>query len=112
MKIQLTSYEGNIPVSNETIESGASRSFGGATWNVNIDNRAIVYDNGRFEFPGREYSAVCRIESGAADNCSFGVSELFSEWSADNYVLIPAAVYNGNRYDARSMPYAPLLKNP
>ena len=32
-----------------------------------------------------------------------------SEWSANNYVLLPAAAYNGNRFLARKIPYSPKL---
>lgn len=33
----------------------------------------------------------------------------FSKWSTDNYLLLPAAAYNGNRFESRRIPYSPKL---
>jgi hypothetical protein len=35
-----------------------------------------------------------------------------SDWSTDNYVLVPAALYNGNRYPYRRIRYSPKLMDP
>lgn len=35
----------------------------------------------------------------------------FGGWSKDNYVLMPAAAYNGNRFESRKIPYSPKLND-
>jgi hypothetical protein len=47
---------------------------------------------------GIELAVRYRIESGSLSQASLGLRFDFPEWSTDNYVLMPAAVYNGNRY--------------
>ncbi|MBQ7257512.1 MAG: hypothetical protein IJS60_07465 [Abditibacteriota bacterium] len=40
---------------------------------------------------------------------SVGIKIDFEAWSVDNYVLMPAAVYNGNRFKTFKMDYPPLI---
>jgi len=49
---------------------------------------------------------------GNIDDASLSVYLSFKSWSAENYVLIPAAAYNGNRSEVRAMPYCPFVNNP
>ena len=35
----------------------------------------------------------------------------FDKWTKQNYVLMPAALYNGNRYESRKIPYSPKLND-
>ncbi len=44
--------------------------------------------------------------SGEVKDASVSVDIDFSNWSKDNYVLMPAAVYNGNRLEAVQMDYS------
>jgi hypothetical protein len=50
------------------------------------------------------------LTKGAAKQA--GVSVVFSlnDWSTDNYVIMPAALYDGNRFDVLPYPYNPLFK--
>ena len=47
--------------------------------------------------------------SGSLTNANVGVRFDFGEWRAENYVLIPAAAYNGNRYRSLPKRYPPML---
>lgn len=47
--------------------------------------------------------------SGKLNNASVSVDINFDNWSKDNYVLMPAAVYNGNRYETVRMDYMPFF---
>lgn len=40
---------------------------------------------------------------------NMSINFLFNDWSIDNYVLIPAAVYNGNRFKVSEQTYPPML---
>ncbi|HVI44260.1 MAG TPA: hypothetical protein VM802_05305 [Chitinophaga sp.] len=50
---------------------------------------------------------VCRLEQGSAAQSAVAVSLDFGKWSAQNYVLVPASVYNGNRYRVIGNSYSP-----
>lgn len=51
--------------------------------------------------------AVFRLNSGTAKASSVNISFDFSKWSPKNYVLVPASVYNGNRYRSIGNGYNP-----
>lgn len=54
-----------------------------------------------------EISATFRLNSGTARESAVSVSFDFSKWNPENYVLVPAAVYNGNRYRSIGNGYNP-----
>ncbi len=47
--------------------------------------------------------------SGKLNSASVSVEFDIANWSEKNYVLMPSAVYNGNRYDWRRLRYSPKL---
>ncbi len=47
--------------------------------------------------------------SGRLPNASVSVDLEFADWSVENYVLMPAAAYDGNRFLSRRLPYSPKL---
>jgi hypothetical protein len=53
-----------------------------------------------------------KVVQGLPQNHSVGIRIRFDGWSIDNYVLIPAALYNGNRLESRPLGYPPLLTDP
>lgn len=65
--------------------------------------------------PLLENKTVCDIEirfrcvNGELRQSAVVVELEFSQWSSENYVLLPAAAYNGNRFLARKIPYSPKL---
>lgn len=50
---------------------------------------------------------ACR--AGRLKQAALAVELVFDHWSTANYVLLPAAAYNGNRFLARKIPYSPKL---
>jgi hypothetical protein len=48
-------------------------------------------------------------KSGILNNASVTCDFIFSGWSEKNYVLMPAAAYNGNRYPSVQMDYMPFF---
>lgn len=82
-------------------------SFAGGVWEGQL----------RLTTPGDRPDAVdgsltLRLESGRADQVSVAVEFIIPDWSTQNYVLCPAAVYNGNRFAVRPLPYPPMYKDP
>ncbi|GAO42732.1 hypothetical protein FPE01S_01_17500 [Flavihumibacter petaseus NBRC 106054] len=47
------------------------------------------------------------VEKGEEKNAAVAISFGFADWSVDNYVLIPGAVYNGNRFPVIKGGYMP-----
>ena len=50
-----------------------------------------------------------KLCKGVSENTNVSISLSFDNWSIDNYVLMPSAVYNGNRFDVRKIGYPPQL---
>ena len=50
-----------------------------------------------------------KLLKGTCLQSNLGVSLRFKNWSTDNYVLMPAAVYNGNRFQVKKIEYPPIL---
>ena len=50
-----------------------------------------------------------RLLEGSARETGVSLDLEFDQWSARNYVLLPGAVYNGNRFRSRRIPYPPML---
>ena len=59
-----------------------------------------------------ETEALYSFELTKGKSKQTGVSVVFSfnEWNTDNYVIMPSALYNGNRFDVLPYPYNPLFK--
>lgn len=58
-----------------------------------------------------QYSVEVIFEclEGGLDNASLSVDLIADQWSANNYVLFPGAVYNGNRYPSVKTDYPPFV---
>ena len=54
-----------------------------------------------------DLTARFRLEKGEASSAAVSVAFDFNDWDTGNYVLLPAAVYNGNRYRAIGNGYNP-----
>ena len=56
-----------------------------------------------------ECSVTFHCVAGILMDASVAVDLDFTDWSKDHYVLMPAAVYDGNRFPSRRIPYSPKL---
>jgi len=50
-----------------------------------------------------------RLATGAVSNCAAVVELEFENWSTANYVCLPSAVYNGNRFHVQPTRYPPMI---
>ncbi|MDA3961705.1 MAG: hypothetical protein PF961_13020, partial [Planctomycetota bacterium] len=73
------------------IADSASLSLAGAT----VSASCCVHTSPQ---GGQELHVRFCVESGSLSQASLGLRFDCSKWSTDNYLLMPAAVYNGNRY--------------
>lgn len=56
---------------------------------------------------GLEGRLYCRFHEACAEPVSIGLEWLEEVWNRGNYVFAPAAVYDGNRFDSKPLPYPP-----
>lgn len=80
--------------------------FEGSKWEV---KSTIVRAAGEGEF---EVKLQFTCLEGSLNNASLSFDVVVNNWSVDNYVLMPSAVYNGNRYPAVKMKYMPFFIEP
>ncbi|MGB9747110.1 MAG: hypothetical protein ACPLXM_09305, partial [Bacteroidales bacterium] len=52
------------------------------------------------------------VKEGIAENISAQCIIGLTNWSKENYVFLPGAVYNGNRFKSRRIEYSPKLLEP
>jgi len=76
----------------------------GSRWIVSMKSERVSGDDGAVDF-----EVVFNCASGCLPEASVSVDIGFSEWSEKNYVLMPAAAYDGNRFLSRRIPYSPKL---
>jgi hypothetical protein len=50
-----------------------------------------------------------KLATGAVSNCAAVVELEFDNWSTANYVCLPSAVYNGNRFHVQPTRYPPMI---
>ena len=110
---QLSRYEGSHLLDRVTVplpvEHGKTPeiAFGEAVWQCTTCVDRAPDREGALDLEVR-----FKLIAGEAAQCNVGVAFCFEDWSTDNYVLIPAAVYNGNRFESRSISYPPVLREP
>lgn len=99
LRYNICQYDGTTLLSEQTFQNDRIHT-GGADWRLQVHTTAL---------PGgaADVQLVCRLEKGAAAQSAVAVSLDFAKWSAANYVLVPAVVYNGNRYRSIGNGYNP-----
>jgi hypothetical protein len=92
----------DVTVPDDGLVAGVD--FAGARWRLELSEREIS--------PGRlsgRFTAT--VEKGRADAVAAGLAWVFTQWTVDNYVLVPGAVYAGNRFHALRRPYPPHVRD-
>ena len=88
-----------------SLEGGSCElELAGSKWMISMQSAPISADGDAFDC-----EVVFTCVSGTLPAASVSVDLEFSEWSEENYVLMPAAVYDGNRFQSRRIPYSPKL---
>ncbi|MEI8115386.1 MAG: hypothetical protein WCI54_17265 [Bacteroidia bacterium] len=87
-----------IPLKDEN----TSVTFGDSKWTLKTDIQANPQHSGRYDL---SLSFTCVSGNSPASSVSMNLD--FANWSTQNYVLMPAAVYNGNREKSQRHHYCP-----
>lgn len=77
----------------------------GAGWRIALETRELAPDRHHLDF-------TAEVVSGEAVGAAAGIVLEDMEWSTDNYVLIPGAVYGGNRFHIIRHEYPPPMTGP
>ena len=78
--------------------------FLSSLWSVNLDAAPVRGDAG-----AADCVVTFRCKSGGVSAIGVSADLQFGDWAKDNYVLLPGAAYNGNRFLSRRIPYSPKL---
>jgi hypothetical protein len=75
----------------------------GVTWRLNVESAAV---DGQPD--AQDYRLTWKVTTGQVDSASVGVVFEFKDWSPENFVMVPAAVYDGNRFDIKKLVIRPI----
>ncbi len=101
MRLSIQQYSGTNLVAEKIFQQNKLQS-NGESWQLQLQTAKVT---GHPE--AVDVTAGFTLEKGTAPATAAAVSFDFSNWSRDNYVLVPAIVYNGNRYHAIGTSYNP-----
>lgn len=93
----------NLLLERKQIEIGNESGkidFKSSNWQITRQTKSL--EKGKYKV-----DITFKCLSGEIKDASLSVDFVFSEWSKENFVLLPAAAYNGNRYEAVQMDYSP-----
>lgn len=99
LRYRICQYEGTTLKTAQTFQQDRVQAAGG-DWRLQV-NKRVLPDG------ATDIQAACRLEKGNARQCALSISLDFARWSPQHYVLVPASVYNGNRYRAIGEGYNP-----
>lgn len=74
----------------------------GAEWYLSVRTQNVPG-----EPDATDYELTWTLEKGNAQSVGVGIDFPFRDWSANNYVFVPAIVYDGNRFDVKNIGYPP-----
>lgn len=80
---------------------------GDASWKVIRSFKPVSSDSTAVDLSYTFY-----LQKGSSPGTSVGIIFQVNDWSVDNYVFSPAALYNGNRFQSRRIDYSPRLMHP
>ena len=85
----------------------ASLTCGAAEWSC--QSRIVARPGGGGQF---DLECTFRLTRGTAGSAGIGVAIGFADWSPDNYVLLPSAVYDSNNFAIWDIKYPPFWSEP
>src|SRR5690242_13658394 len=94
--LEVLHYNETNLVSKEEIEPDQKKD-----WQSRVTESAVNKDG------SIDISASFKLMHGTAPSTAVAFNFNFGNWSRDNYVLVPAIVYNGNRYSSIGNSYNP-----
>jgi hypothetical protein len=81
--------------------------YRGSEWMIKFDR--LVYDAGKGVW---NVQMSAEVVQGALSDAVVGIAFRMQNWDVKDYLLMPAAAYNGNRFESRRIAYSPKLLDP
>ena len=106
MNAKVQQYDGNKIAELSIFKLGKDQSLletSDATWSCTQTRTEM--DAGSFDI-----EHTFQLTKGEALTTGVGVGFSFKGWDSKNYVIMPAAVYNGNRFEVKKYHYPPFFK--
>ncbi len=91
MRLIQCRYDGSKLLSSNSFCNGKFHAPG-STWNSELSCTSVAGEKDAIDL-----TLTFKLTEGSAKSAGIAVAFDFANWSADNYVMIPASVYNGNR---------------
>lgn len=108
LQTRITQFEGSHEQQSHILDLSAGADtasrFAGADWKVTL-TLADVPD----QPDAVDGCATFSVVAGSAQSAAVALEWMDNAWSRDNFVMLPAAVYNGNRYACRHYRYPPMV---
>ncbi len=101
IQLSVQKFEGTSLVNAYPVIQQSSAAINGS-WKIELKSQPV---NDHPE--AMDVTASFVLTEGAVLSSAVAVSFDFSKWSRDNYVMVPAIVYNGNRYHSIGTAYNP-----
>jgi len=92
------------PIQVEPGKSGFLNT-GKSEWKCDITESAAAKDD------AIDLTARFELQKGSLTSAGTAVEFKFSDWNTDNYVLVPAVLYGGNRFRILPLDYPPYIHN-
>jgi hypothetical protein len=102
-------YKGTTAINKLTLklENGARiTDKNGAEWELTLQVKTVDRQP-----DANDYQLTWTLLKGEVQGVAIGVEFPFKEWSKQNFVFIPAAVYDGNRFAVKKIDYPPYWYN-
>lgn len=110
ISFKLTQYDRSIPIRSATCEWDESNDeqqlmLGNSLWHIGYARQSITSNEDAIDC-----EVTFKVKKGSVKKASVSVGLMLNRWSQDNYLLMPAAAYNGNRFRVSQQEYPPMLK--
>ena len=107
--LDMTQYDGCCPSISKKwflkdLNNGRNISFCNSDWQIDSEFSRIAENN-----EALDGAIKLKNIKGALCNANVSVYIKVGNWSNENYVFMPAAIYNGNRFKVSEQTYPPIL---
>lgn len=101
------SLTGKKTVALADLPQNGEVSWNGSTWKITVSQQQLPAG-----LAASDLQVRFELLQGELQAANVAVEMLASNWSASNYLLMPAGAYKGNRFRSRRVRYSPKLMDP
>ena len=102
LHVSVRQYDGTRLIHEQALQYHDKTATDNSTWQMKMLVHKVAA-----EPDALDVTAVCSLNNGSSSETAVAAAFDFSNWSSSNYVMVPAIVYNGNRYSSIGNGYNP-----